>query len=140
MLTVDTTLVDPIVAYLIEIASDLVVPSVRIPMTASSWLGVVTNSSRENFGRYPNLEKQYQSFITELVNYYTKYGIVTILDLHWTDDDTENAPMAGKSPTNCVDFWDSVQDRLPVLGPHRTRVVRLPVHGPTTRAPRGSRT
>ena len=48
------------------------------------------------------------ALIADLINNYTSYGIVTILDLHWTDDDTDNAPMAGKGATNCVDFWDSV--------------------------------
>jgi len=62
--------------------------------------------------KYPNLDQQYQQFIADLVEIYTSYNIVTILDLHWTDDDTDNAEMAGKSPTNCVSFWGSLAERF----------------------------
>jgi hypothetical protein len=102
----------PLVDYLRVIASDSVVPVVRIPMAASAWLGVETNSSKENMGKYPKLNLQYQDLIAQMVSNYSKYGIVTILDLHWTDDDTDNAPMAGKGKTNCVDFWDSVASKF----------------------------
>ena len=34
--------------------------------------------------KYPNLAGQYQAFIAELVSIYSTYGIVTILDLHWS--------------------------------------------------------
>jgi len=105
---VDTSQVYPIIDNLMAIASDSVVPAVRIPLTASSWLGVNTSASAGNREKYPNLGQQYQGFISDLVDTYTSYGIVTILDLHWTDDDTDNAGMAGKTTTNCVDFWDSV--------------------------------
>jgi len=98
----------PLIDILRVVASDSVSPAVRIPLTASSWLGIETASSKPNMDKYPNLNKQYQSFISDLVHEYTTYGIVTILDLHWTDDDTDNGPMAGKGKTNCVDFWDSV--------------------------------
>ena len=34
---------------------------------------------------------------------------MVILDLHWTDDDSGNAPMAKKSATvSAVQFWDEV--------------------------------
>jgi hypothetical protein len=102
----------PLIDYLRVIASDTIVPVVRIPMTASTWLGVETNSSKENMGKYPNLNLQYQSLIEQLVGNYSTYGIVTILDLHWTDDDTDNYFMAGKGKTNCVDFWDSVASKF----------------------------
>lgn len=98
----------PLIDYLRVIASDTVVPVVRIPMAASSWLGVETNASSANMAKYPHLNLQYQELIANFVRNYSAYGIVTILDLHWTDDDTNNAPMAGKGKTNCVDFWDSV--------------------------------
>lgn len=108
ILNVDVTQVYPLVNVLMDIAGDSVVPAVRIPLTASAWLGVQTNSSAENMAKYPNLNLQYQNFISDLVDIYTSRDIVAILDLHWTDDDTDNAPMAGKGATNCVDFWDSV--------------------------------
>merc|ERR1712066_273645 len=98
----------PLVDILRVIASDSVVPAVRIPLTASSWLGVETNASKANMEKYPNLNVQYQDLISDMVDIFSKYGIATILDLHWTDDDTDNAPMAGKGSTNCVTFWDSV--------------------------------
>ena len=44
--------------------------------------------------KYPDLGGQYQRLIQAMVAEFTAYGIVSILDLHWTDDDTENAPMA----------------------------------------------
>merc|ERR1712032_944166 len=108
ILKIDTSQLYPIIDTLTPVASDSVVPAVRIPLTASSWLGVNTSASAENMGKYPNLNLQYQGFIADLVKEYTARGIVAILDLHWTDDDTDNAPMAGKGRTNCVDFWDSV--------------------------------
>jgi len=109
---VDVTQVYPVVDTLLAIAKDDVVPAIRIPMTASSWLGVNTSASAENIGKYPNLGQQYQNFIADLVDVYTSRDIVAILDLHWTDDDTDNAAMAGKGESNCVDFWDSVASRF----------------------------
>jgi len=102
----------PLIDYLRAIASDTVVPVVRIPMTASTWLGIETNASKANMGKYPKLNLQYQDLIADFVKEYSTYGIVTILDLHWTDDDTDNAAMAGKGNTNCVDFWDSVASKF----------------------------
>lgn len=108
VITLDTDQVYPIIDTLLQITDKSVVPAVRIPLTASSWLGVNTSASAENLAKYPDLNKQYQGLISEMVDLYSSYGIVTILDLHWTDDDTDNGPMAGKGATNCVDFWDSV--------------------------------
>lgn len=108
LMTVNVAKLYPLIDVLRVIASDSVVPVVRIPLTASSWLGAETNASKSNMAKYPDLNIQYQGLIFDLVREYSKYGIVTILDLHWTDDDTDNAPMAGKGKTNCVDFWDSV--------------------------------
>jgi hypothetical protein len=102
----------PLIDILRVIASDSVVPVVRIPMTASTWLGVETNNSKVNMDKYPQLNLQYQNLIADFVGNYTAYGIVVILDLHWTDDDTNNAQMAGKGKTNCVDFWDSVAEKF----------------------------
>merc|ERR1712187_1057945 len=97
---VNLTQLYPLIDYLRAIASDNVVPVVRIPLTASTWLGVETNASKANMAKYPNLNSQYQALVAEFVGHYTTYGIVTILDLHWTDDDTDEAEMAGKGSTN----------------------------------------
>ena len=103
-----------ILAYLAEVKEAGTVPAVRIPLTASNWLGINTTAASHNMARFPALSTQYQSLIAALVDTYTKAGVVTILDLHWSDDDTEQQPMALKahtdgSPTgNALDFWDSI--------------------------------
>lgn len=112
LMKLNLTEVYTLIDYLRVIASDSIVPAVRIPMAASTWLGVETNASKPNMDKYPNLNLQYQDLIADFVSNYSAYGIVTILDLHWTDDDTNNAPMAGKGKTNCVDFWDSVASKF----------------------------
>jgi len=108
LMKLNLTMLYPLIDTLRVIASETVVPVVRIPMTASTWLGVETNASKANMDKYPKFNLQYQDLIADFVSNYSAYGIVTILDLHWTDDDTNNAPMAGKGNTNCVNFWDSV--------------------------------
>jgi hypothetical protein len=97
-----------IIPILKQAASSSVIPGVRIPMTASSWLGVETQASKANMDKYPKLGDQYQTLIADLVKTYTSEGIVVILDLHWNDDDTENAPMAAKGNSSAILFWDSV--------------------------------
>eukprot|EP00051_Salpingoeca_urceolata_P011188 m.138240 g.138240 ORF g.138240 m.138240 type:complete len:423 (-) comp17021_c0_seq1:8-1276(-) len=100
-------------------ASPRIMPVVRIPMTASYWLNVSTNASAANRARFPNLSSQYQTLITKLVANYTSRGIITILDLHWNDDDTEQQPMAlrrvrpdGGTTGDSVEFWDSLASRF----------------------------
>lgn len=66
-----------------------VMGAIRIPMTASSWLGVETKAASANMKRFPNLDKQYQTMISKMVDAFTAKGHVVILDLHWSDDDTE---------------------------------------------------
>lgn len=105
LMTLNVAQLYPLIDYLRVIASDSTMPVVRIPMTASSWLGIQTNASKGNMAKYPKLNVQYQNLIADFVTQYSKYGIVTILDLHWSDDDTDNAPFADK---NCAQFWDSV--------------------------------
>lgn len=112
VLKLDVALIYPLIDYLRAIASDSVVPVVRIPLTASTWLGVETNASKANMAKYPKFNVQYQDLIADFVKEYSTYGIVVILDLHWTDDDTDNAAMAGKGTTNCVTFWDSVASKF----------------------------
>eukprot|EP00035_Acanthoeca_spectabilis_P000188 m.71573 g.71573 ORF g.71573 m.71573 type:complete len:505 (-) comp10073_c0_seq1:5049-6563(-) len=108
VLQVNTTAVQPIINYLAAIASTSIVPIVRIPMTASYWLGVETQASKANMDKYPKLSSQYQAFIAKLVQMYTDAGIVAILDLHWSDDDVEQQPMAAKGTSNCITFWQAV--------------------------------
>ena len=108
IMSLNLTQLYPLIDTLRVIQGEHTVPVVRIPLCASSWLGIETAASRGNMAKYPNLNTQYQGVVSELVAQYTRYGIVTILDLHWTDDDTNNAPMAGKGNTSCVAFWDSV--------------------------------
>lgn len=105
-----------ITAILKQAASETVVPAVRIPMCASSWLGVNTTAASANMKLYPDLGGQYQKLIGNLVANFTDAGIVSILDLHWSDDDTNQQPMALRGPTNpsggptgdAVAFWSSV--------------------------------
>jgi hypothetical protein len=112
VIPLDKSQLNPIIDYMLQVTDESVVPAVRIPLTASSWLGVNTSASAGNLAKYPELNVQYQNLIGEMVDYYSSYGIVSILDLHWTDDDTDNAAMAGKGATNCVDFWDSVASKF----------------------------
>ena len=92
-----------------------VLPAVRVPLTASSWLNVTTKASAANMKLYPSIAAQYRELVANLVANYTGAGVVTILDLHWSDDDTTNTPpmalkvRADGGPTgNAVDFWSSV--------------------------------
>merc|ERR1711957_1021358 len=94
----DTAELDSIINYLTAKKSSTVVPAVRIPTTASSWLNATTKASAGNKAKYPDLNGQYRALITKMVNYYTSAGIVAIVDLHWNDDDTEQQPMAMKAP------------------------------------------
>ena len=107
--------INAILAYLRPIGgTDDHVPVVRLPVTASYWLNITTASAKGNFERIPDLGGQYRALIGNIVGNFTNNGVVTIIDLHWTDDDTENQPMAQKvradgGPTgNALDFWDSV--------------------------------
>lgn len=112
LMELDGAMLYPLVDYLRVIASDSVVPVVRIPLTASTWLGVETKASKANLQKYPKFNLQYQDLISSFVSNYSTYGIVTILDLHWTDDDTDNSGIPGKGATNCVSFWDSVASKF----------------------------
>ena len=109
LLRIDPVAMQPLISTLSAIAATDVVPAVRIPLTASSWLGIETRASRANMQKYPNLGQQYRNFIMQLVKAYTGNGIVAILDLHWMDDDVEQQPMATKSGnTSALTFWDSI--------------------------------
>ena len=116
--TLDSAQTDAFTDVLTQAATDGVMPIVRIPLCASSWLGVKTNASSNNMDKYPDLSGQYQKMISALVENYTNKGIVSILDLHWNDDDKEQQPMALKKrsdggPTgNALDFWDSIAQKF----------------------------
>jgi len=68
-------------AYLDKISSPKVKGAVRIPLTATNWLGIETKASGANMKKYPNLDKQYQTLISKMVNLITSRGHVVILDL-----------------------------------------------------------
>lgn len=114
--SIKTDEVAAISSILAEAKSDSTVPAVRIPLCASSWLGVETTASKANMAKYPNLGNQYQTLVGKLVDAYTQAGIVSILDLHWNDDDTEQQAMALRGSTHlsggatgdALAFWDSV--------------------------------
>ena len=72
----DSAQIGAIINILQAVESDSVVPAVRIPMTASSWLGLPTNASATNTAKYPQLGLQYQALIRNLVEAYTSHGIV----------------------------------------------------------------
>ena len=107
----DTKTLDAVKGYFEQIKNAGVKPAIRVPMTASNWLGVVTNASKANMDKYPNLSKQYQTMISKIVEELTAIGAVVILDLHWSDDDTEQQamPLKAKAGTGgAIEFWDSV--------------------------------
>ena len=88
-------------------------PVLRVPMTASYWFGVVTKASAKKFARFKDLGTQYQTLIGKMVDAFTEAGAVVILDLHWSDDDTEKTPMPFKTgSTAAVTFWDSVATKF----------------------------
>merc|ERR1719273_2412313 len=63
--------------------------------------------------KYPKLGEQYQTMISKMVDEFTGIGAVVILDLHWSDDDTEQQvmPFKAKAGTGgAVEFWESVSD------------------------------
>jgi hypothetical protein len=55
----DDDVVNAVKGYFEQVTSPGVKPALRVPMTATSWLGIVTNSSRANMDKYPNLGNQY---------------------------------------------------------------------------------
>ena len=87
----------------------------RIPLTASNWLGVETKAAKANMAKYPKLSDQYQTMISKMIDEFTAAGAVVILDLQWSDDDAEqtNMPLKQKSGTGgAIEFWKSVSTRF----------------------------
>jgi len=66
--------------------------------------------SKENMSKYPDLNLQYQNLITEMVASFTNHGIVTIIDLEWSNDDVENQEYASKDTATA--FWKSVAQKF----------------------------
>ena len=60
------------------IESASTVAAVRVPMTASYWLGVPTADSGPNFAKYTDLGAQYRRYIAGLVARYTGYGTLPL--------------------------------------------------------------
>ena len=84
-------------------------------MTASYWLGVETKNVKGNMDKYPKLNEQYQTMIGKMVDVFTGIGAVVILDLHWSDDDTEQQvlPFKKRSGTGgAIEFWESVSAKF----------------------------
>lgn len=112
--TLNAAEVSAIVGIVTQAKADGIVPAIRIPLTASYWMGVPTKAASANFNKYPNLGNQYQTLIEALVANYTASGVVPILDLHWNDDDTQQQPMAlkvradGGPTSSAIDFWTSM--------------------------------
>ena len=78
---------DAAIGYLSEVTGDGVMPTFRVPLCATSWLGIETESAKVAMAKYPNLGQQYQTLISNLVDRFTDAGIIVILDLHWNSDD-----------------------------------------------------
>ena len=107
----NTEQADAAIGYLTEVKGPGVMPTFRVPLCASSWLGVETDAAKSAMSKYPDLGGQYQTLISSLVTRFTEAGIVVILDLHWNSDDIEQSPMAlqaGEKVGGSIEFWESV--------------------------------
>ena len=82
----DMNTVNAVKGYFEELKDTGVKPALRVPITASNWLGVVTQNSKANMDKYPKLSEQYQTMISKMVDEFTGIDAVVILDLHWSDD------------------------------------------------------
>ena len=82
------------IGYLNQAKAPGVLPTFRVPLCATSWLGEETASSKAAMAKYPNLAVQYQTLIQNLVKRFTDEEIVVILDLHWNNDDDAQTEMA----------------------------------------------
>ena len=107
----DMDTVNAVKGYFQEITSDGVKPAIRVPLTASNWLGVETNAAKANMAKFPDLSGQYRTMISKMVDEFTGIDAVVILDLHWSDDDSEQQvmPLKNRAGTGgATEFWDSV--------------------------------
>ena len=60
------------IGYLTEVTGPGVMPTFRVPLAASAWLGTPTNCTATARAKYPNLGQQYQTLIKNLVTRFTK--------------------------------------------------------------------
>jgi len=109
----DMEVINALVKYLEPIkdtrSEPAVMPFIRIPVTASSYLGDVTSGSAESMNKYPNLGAQYAELVSTMVSEFTSHDIIAIIDLHWNNDDDNQQPMATKgSPGDTLKFWSAV--------------------------------
>ena len=74
------------IGYLVQAKAPGVMPALRVPLNASSWLGVETTASAQALEWWPTLTEQYRTLIKKLVKRFTDEDIVVILDLHWNSD------------------------------------------------------
>jgi len=98
-----------------KISAEGIKPAMRIPLTASNWLGVETKAAKENMDKYPKLSEQYQTMISNMIDAFNAMGAVVILDLQWCDDDAEqtNLPLKQKPGTGgAIEFWRDVSARF----------------------------
>ena len=90
-------------------------PTFRVPLCASSWLGIETDSAKVAMSKYIDLGSQYQKLISNLVTRFTSEGIIVILDLHWNSDDIEQSPMAlpaADKVGGSIEFWESISEKF----------------------------
>ena len=109
--------IDAILAALTP-QSPKVMPAVRLSLNAGYYLDVQTPKSQSlaNRSKYPNLSAQYQTLISEIVNYFNLNGVVCILDLHWNDDVTQQQAMALKASASQITgdsnaFWAEIAQK-----------------------------
>ena len=65
--SLDSKTVDAVKGYFSKLNTDSVMPALRLPMTASYWLGVETNAAKQNMSMFPKLNEQYQKMIGKIV-------------------------------------------------------------------------
>ena len=100
-----------LIGYLVQAKAPGVMPALRVPLNASSWLGVETAASAQALEWWPTLTDQYRTLIQKLVTRFTSEDIIVILDLHWNSDVEGQSEMARKGAEgvgDSVEFWHSI--------------------------------
>ena len=77
----DMKTVNAVKGYFEEIKDTGLKPALRVPVTASYWLGIETKAAKANMDKYPKLSEQYQTMISKMVTEFTGMGAVVIIDL-----------------------------------------------------------
>ena len=60
------------IEYLTQVTGPGVMPTLRVPLTASAWLGIETDCTADAWAKYPNLGQQYRTLIQNLVTRFTQ--------------------------------------------------------------------